>query len=72
MPLPISDAPVEVRQQERSRTVPAPSRSTFGATGSGARQAAVARALADELRIDATRVSDSITQLRQELLLSRR
>ena len=63
----VSDALVAVREQEQSAGVLA-SASGAGprANGRGARQAAVAKALADELRIDINTVSTSLTALQAE------
>lgn len=64
----VSDALVAVRERERSAGIPAkPSAPASRTKGRGARQAAVTRALAEELRIDINRVSTSLRDLQAEL-----
>ena len=64
----VSDALMAVSQRERLAGISLkPGSQAARFNGRGARQAAVSRALADELRIDRHRVSASLTDLQAEL-----
>lgn len=64
----LSDALVAVRDRERlTSNFRTPGSKIAVSNGRGGRQAAVSRALADELRLDAPRVLASLTELQAEL-----